>query len=237
MALWLDVPVDGPRREVARNLVRSVPDNGLILARDAARSWIEAVPGLWKKVQWLSRAPSAGWWAGDLREERGRYRFRIFHGNRFVLAAALQTPGVRHVESALATVAACSALGLSADELRPGLEEFRGISGDFESRGSYRGVTLIEDRGDDPEALRLGAEVGPSGSWTAQAVGRSLGASARSFRAGNQPSCERPGVGPRLASGHARSAWQGTGARFERSARVQCFAGGMGHTGPLRPGS
>ena len=90
-------------------------------------------------------------------------RFRSFYKGCYVTELRLQLPGRRNVLCALAAVAACSHLGVPAVEIRQALEEFTGVSRDFESRGSYRGVTLVDDAGGDPaavgEALRLARQV------------------------------------------------------------------------------
>jgi UDP-N-acetylmuramate--alanine ligase len=80
-----------------------------------------------------------------------------------VVEIRLQVPGRRNVLAALAVVAACARLDVPPQVIKQGLEEFTGVSRDFESRGSYRGVTLIDDDGDSPTAvghtLRLGRRV------------------------------------------------------------------------------
>jgi UDP-N-acetylmuramate--alanine ligase len=75
----------------------------------------------------------------------------------------LQVPGRRNVLSALAAVAACTRLEVPAVEIQQALEEFTGVSRDFESRGSYRGVTLVDDARHHPagcgEAIALARQV------------------------------------------------------------------------------
>jgi UDP-N-acetylmuramate--alanine ligase len=120
-------------------------------------------PGPEAPIEWLSLERGAAWWGADLREDRGRFRFRVFHRGRFVTGLQLQVPGMRPVWGALAAVAACVWLNVPVGQIQQALEEFTGIAGDFESRGSYRGVTLVDDRGASPaavvEALRLGRRV------------------------------------------------------------------------------
>lgn len=148
----------------------SVPHDGRIFAtRDCPRA-SAAVHGAVSAVEWLSLEDSGDWWGTDLREERGRYRFRAFHRGRFAVEVKLQIPGRRHVLSALAAVAACGHLDLPSLEIKEGLEEFSGLARDFESRGSYRGVTLVDDEGRDApavaEALAVGRQVfGPRRLW------------------------------------------------------------------------
>jgi UDP-N-acetylmuramate--alanine ligase len=155
------------RVETLQALVASVPGTGLVLARAGSETVESALgpPGLGPEapVEWLSLERGAAWWGADFREDRGRFRFRIFHRGRFVTELQLQVPGMRPVWGALAAVAAGVWLNLPAGQIQQALQEFTGIAGDFESRGSYRGVTLVNDRGASPaavvEALRLGRRV------------------------------------------------------------------------------
>jgi UDP-N-acetylmuramate--alanine ligase len=67
------------------------------------------------------------------------------------------------VLGALAAVAVCRRVDLTTRAIKEGLEEFGGVSRGFESRGSYRGVTLVDDEALGPlavsEALAVAREV------------------------------------------------------------------------------
>ena len=99
--------------------------------------------------EWLALERGGHWWGADLREESGRFRFRIFHLGRYVMEVRLQVPGRRNVASALAAAAVCERLGVPSPAIRQGLEDFTGLKRDFESRGSYRGVSLVDDESED----------------------------------------------------------------------------------------
>jgi UDP-N-acetylmuramate--alanine ligase len=151
------------RQAALRRFTTSVPVDGHILALEPNNIIEDAVSGLETRVEGISLDRGSTWWGADLREERGRYRFRAFHRGRFAVEVRLQIPGRRNVLSALAAVAACGHLDIPAPEIKQGLEEFEGRTRDFESRGSYRGVTLVDDDGQDPstvaEVLAIGREV------------------------------------------------------------------------------
>ncbi len=95
--------------------------------------------------EWLSLHDPAQWWAADLRADRGKWRFRAFHRGQFVAEIRLQVPGRRNIDSALAAVATCASLGLPSRVIKDALEEFSGVARGFECRGSFRGVTLLDD--------------------------------------------------------------------------------------------
>jgi UDP-N-acetylmuramate--alanine ligase len=129
------------------------------------------------RVASVSLERGSTWWGADLREEHGRYRFRVFHRGRFAAEIRLQVPGRANVLGALAALAACDRAEVPTREIKQALEDFAGVSGGFESRGSYRGVTLVDDDAAEPRDVadvlalartvhgrrRLWAVVGASG--------------------------------------------------------------------------
>ena len=156
LALILDDPIDrgvGEGTGAWQGCVDSLPEGSLMLARAGSTVAARRCAGPGCAVEWLALERGFDWWGADLREERGRLRFRSFCKGRYVTELRLQVPGRRNVLCALAAVAACNRLGVPAVEIRQALEEFTGVSRDFESRGSYRGVTLVDDAGGDPAAI------------------------------------------------------------------------------------
>jgi len=179
------------RVNALRRFATSVPADGLILFESPNEVLEAAVHALEPTVESVSLARGSSWWGADLREERGRYRFRAFHEGHFTLEVGLQVPGRRNVLSAVAAVATCVQLGVSTASIREALEEFTGVSRDFESRGSYQGVTLVDDEGRDPETIAETLAIGRQtfGSrrlrvvfwvdetdWTREDVGRYISA-------------------------------------------------------------
>src|SRR5205085_11642486 len=82
----------------------------------------------------------------------------------------LEVPRRRNALGARAAVAACRRRVVPAAAIRHALEDFDGLARDFESRGSYRGVTLVDDEGQDAsavsETLAIGRQVfGPRRLW------------------------------------------------------------------------
>ena len=142
--------------DALRRSFRALPDDAHVLALGHpslldCRPGSCGVPG---RFEWVSLQRGGDWWGTDLREDSGRFRFRVFHRGRYVIEVRLRVPGRRAVVAALAAVAACDLLGVPASAVRQGLEEFSGLSRDFETRGSFRGVTLVDDESDDAASVR-----------------------------------------------------------------------------------
>lgn len=136
-----------------RQFLSGLPRHGYVLYSDPNDMPSGLLRGIAAPVECLSLERRANWWGADLREERGRYRFRAFHRGQFVLEVRLQVAGRRQVLSALAAVAVCHRLALPAAVIKEAMEEFTGISRGLESRGTYRGVTLVDDEAQDPRAV------------------------------------------------------------------------------------
>jgi UDP-N-acetylmuramate--alanine ligase len=129
--------------------------DGLVVAGGMVIAWGHPTwrVGPAAPVEWLSLRQGSDWWASDLREDSGRFRFRIFYRGRYVIEVRLRTPGLRHVLPALAATAACVTAGVACTVVRDAVEEFAGLAREFEHRGSFRGVTLIDDAAVDPEPV------------------------------------------------------------------------------------
>jgi UDP-N-acetylmuramate--alanine ligase len=151
------------RLEMLRRWTEAAPSGGYVLGFADERDGVVQGSGELVEVERFSLSPGHAWWGADLRQDRGCYRFRAFHRGRFALEVRLQVPGRHLVLGALAAVAVCGRVDLTSRAIKEALEEFGGISRGFESRGSYRGVTLVDDEADGPggvgQALALAREV------------------------------------------------------------------------------
>ena len=115
------------------------------------------------QVERYSLIRGADWWAGDLRGVAGCYRFRAYHRGDYRVEVQLGIPGTHQVLPALAAVAIASRMNLSPRLIKDRLEDFSGVRRGFESRGSFRGATLVDDEalgsGGVGDALGLAREV------------------------------------------------------------------------------
>jgi UDP-N-acetylmuramate--alanine ligase len=136
-----------------RRWAEAAPPGGYVLGFADERDGVEVEGGPLVEVERFSLSPGHAWWGADVRHDRGCYRFRAFHRGRFALEVRLQAPGRHLVLGALAAVAVCGRVDLTCRAMKEALEEFGGISRGFESRGSYRGVTLVDDEADGPRGV------------------------------------------------------------------------------------
>ena len=67
-------------------------------------------------------------------------------------------PGIHNVRNAAAAAAVALSLNVPADLIRAGLAKFSGVGRRFEVKGTYAGVTLIDDYGHHPAEIRATLE-------------------------------------------------------------------------------
>jgi len=81
--------------------------------------------------------------------------FRLtYHGEDLGKFRLGTPPGIHNVRNAAAAAAVALSLNVPADLIRAGLEKFSGVGRRFEIKGTYAGVTLIDDYGHHPAEIR-----------------------------------------------------------------------------------
>lgn len=85
--------------------------------------------------------------------EDGKPSFDIYYKKAFIKSVRLDITGLHNVENSLACFAACTFLGLSSEEIAKGLESFEGAKRRFEFKGSFNGITVIDDYAHHPTEI------------------------------------------------------------------------------------
>ena len=81
--------------------------------------------------------------------------FRLaYHGDDLGVFRLPSPPGIHNVRNAAAAAAVGLSLNVPADLIRAGLAKFSGVGRRFEIKGTYSGVTLIDDYGHHPAEIR-----------------------------------------------------------------------------------
>jgi len=85
--------------------------------------------------------------------------FRLrYHGEDLGVFHLPTPPGIHNVRNAAAAAAVALALNVPADLIRAGLAKFSGVGRRFEIKGTYSGVTLVDDYGHHPAEIRATLE-------------------------------------------------------------------------------
>jgi len=139
-----------------RAFVGLLPENGLLIVcgdDPAARGLIEFRGS--RDVVTYGFGRDVTWQATDLRvNNTGGADFVAVRDGTTRGLLRLRVPGRHNVLNALAAVAATDFLGVTIEQVREALVEFRGVGRRFEVRGEACGVTVVDDYGHHPTEIR-----------------------------------------------------------------------------------
>lgn len=141
-----------------RQLVEIIPDDGLLVARWDSDAVAEVCADARCEVR---RYGPGQQWDGrieDVDTTRGVMRFSVLEAGRSVGTFESLLVGEHNLMNQVAAVAALTREGLTADELAAGFSTFKGIKRRQEVRGEVGGVTVIDDFGHHPTAVKLTME-------------------------------------------------------------------------------
>jgi UDP-N-acetylmuramate--alanine ligase len=137
-----------------RGFAERVEPAGLLLVRGDCPEAMAASKGASARVETFSLSTDADWQTDNVRSTADGSAFSVlFRGNRFA-EISVRLPGRHNLLNALAAVAMCHHQGVSPEEIASGLEHFGGVRRRFEQKGTWRGVTLVDDYAHHPTAVR-----------------------------------------------------------------------------------
>ena len=132
-----------------RRLIQIIPRNGLLLANGDEPNLAPLLGIKHCPVQRFGLGPDNDWRAVDCQYSATESAFRLGDA-RFRIPLA----GELNVRNALAASACAKHCGLSDGQIQSAFDTFQGIKRRMEARGTAGGVTVIDDFGHHPTAIR-----------------------------------------------------------------------------------
>jgi len=137
----------------ARFVARIEPE-GCLLANADCASTRRVMLAARCRAETFGSGASADWQATEVDVERGYRSFTLRHQGQELGRVALRVPGQHQVQNALAAAALAWWAGAEAEAICRGLGSFAGLERRLECRGTWGGVTLIDDYAHHPTELR-----------------------------------------------------------------------------------
>jgi UDP-N-acetylmuramate--alanine ligase len=144
-------------RESFRAFVENVPFYGfavMCLDHPEVQALVAKIED--RRIVTYGRNPQAEVRFRDIRYENGKARFSVDRRDRVTGEAetlfdlAIAMPGEHNVSNATAAIAVARAIGIDAEAVRKGLENFGGVKRRFTLTGSWNGVDIYDDYGHHP---------------------------------------------------------------------------------------
>ena len=133
--------------------LRVSPDGALVV-RGNCQAALDSVRQARAKVVSFGVSSNCDWLVDDIRHAPEGERFRAVCRGQAWGEVELNLHGDHNVQNALAAVALCAEIGLSAEEIIAGLRSFPGIRRRFEVVGEWDGITRVNDYAHHPTAVR-----------------------------------------------------------------------------------
>ena len=129
------------------------PD-GMILVNGDIENCEELTAGLTQEVHTFGLSEHCEFHPADISfNEKACATFTAMQGNTKLLTVTLNIPGMHNVCNALAAIALCLELGISKEAIAAGLLAFGGADRRFQYKGSFDGVTVIDDYAHHPTEI------------------------------------------------------------------------------------
>ena len=146
-------------QEVFLQFVNRVPFYGaVILCLDEPN--VQAIlPGVKRPIITYGTSTQADLVISDVKLDGLASEFRLtYHGDDLGMFRLPSPPGIHNVRNAAAAAAVALSLNVPADLIRTGLAKFSGVGRRFEIKGTFAGVTLVDDYGHHPAEIRATLE-------------------------------------------------------------------------------
>ncbi len=134
-----------------------IPHNGIMVACGDEEDVREVCLGLKCPVIYYGKKDKENQWiAKEIKyDKEGNPSFSVYREGKYYGSFNLIVPGEHNVLNALAAIIVADYLGLSADDIKKPLSEFKGAHRRFEFRGCVNNINVYEDYAHHPTELRV----------------------------------------------------------------------------------
>jgi len=137
-----------------RRFVNLIPERGFLAVGADSPYAVEVSRGALCEKETFGLEGEHDWNARDIRLESGRSCFDILYRGKLYCRVQLPLYGTFNVRNALAAAAVLHRAGLSEDDIRGGLEEFRGVRRRLQFLAEIKGIRIYQDFAHHPTAVR-----------------------------------------------------------------------------------
>lgn len=143
-------------RHSFHKFAENIADGGALVINTEIPRYEEIIKGLKPRViTYGSRDLSADVRAGSISiSPTGTYSFDIYYHDKLDCRVSLKVPGRHNVDNALAAFAAAKVFDIDSKYIVEGLENYTGTDRRFQYKGTFNGVTVIDDYAHHPTEVK-----------------------------------------------------------------------------------
>jgi UDP-N-acetylmuramate: L-alanyl-gamma-D-glutamyl-meso-diaminopimelate ligase len=153
-----------------RRLVNLIPQRGFLAVGADSPGALEVSRKAFCARETFGLQGECDWSARNIHYQEDRLCFDILYGNKLFRNVRLAMSGDFNVRNALAATAVLHRLGVPEDDIRDGLEQFRGVRRRLQFVAEAAGIRIYEDFAHHPTAVRetlqaVRASIHPQRLW------------------------------------------------------------------------
>jgi UDP-N-acetylmuramate: L-alanyl-gamma-D-glutamyl-meso-diaminopimelate ligase len=137
-----------------RRLVNLIPQRGFLAIGADSPGALEVSRKAFCAKETFGLQGEHDWSARDIHYQGDRLCFDILYGNKLFRNVRLALSGAFNIRNALAATAVLHRLGVPEDDIRSGLEQFRGVRRRLQFVAEAAGIRIYEDFAHHPTAVR-----------------------------------------------------------------------------------
>lgn len=141
-------------RRSFREFAHKLKDGGTLIIHGAIDRLSEITEGIEGKVITFGIDPSNDYYASNIEfDDMALGSFDLMIHGEYIDRIRLNVTGLHNITNALAAVAAAVTLGISLEDIKQGLLGYDGTDRRFEYKGSFNGITVIDDYAHHPTEI------------------------------------------------------------------------------------
>jgi len=133
----------------------NVESGGVLVCNGEDKCAVAAAESCHARVETFAVDSDADWQAANLKSDRGCFSFDVMYRGQVFCATRLSLPGRYMVSNALAAIALAHHAGADAEQLAKALPDFTGMDRRLTCRGTWDGVTVVDDYAHHPTEIRV----------------------------------------------------------------------------------
>ena len=142
-------------RHSFRQFAELLPSDGTLIINGEIENYREICQGLGCRVVTYGPSAEFDYSASDISyDEEGHVSFELAKHGEKAGRIVLSVTGDHNVSNALASIAAAELLGIPMDTIKKGLLSFTGTDRRFEYKGTFNGVTVVDDYAHHPTEIK-----------------------------------------------------------------------------------
>src|SRR5438093_3868219 len=145
--------LDSIRLQFSR-FINLIPERGYLLVGADSANALEVSPNARSLRETFGLGLDCDWGARNIRYEGDRLCFDVLYQKKMFRHLRLKMIATYNVRNALAATGILHRLGVAEDDIRDGLEDFRGVRRRLQFRGEVKGIRIYEDFAHHPTAVR-----------------------------------------------------------------------------------